>query len=167
MTATVFTGPVLAGNVLQSNGSGTLAGVGGSAGTANVGSAKLVQFQAITQATNGTSAGVFTTTIVIPAGSLITEIALDVTTAWSGGATTLGLGTTTSATALTAASAIVTSGALGKVIVSPGTGATQIGNWLNTGAGTTDIQLVVTSTNTGTGAGTLVVSYVQAANIPQ
>ena len=37
MSSTVFTGPVLAGNVLNSDGSGTLAGAGGSSGIQNVG----------------------------------------------------------------------------------------------------------------------------------
>ena len=37
MAETVFTGPIKAGNVLQSDGSGVLAGEGGSSGIANVG----------------------------------------------------------------------------------------------------------------------------------
>jgi hypothetical protein len=161
MASSVFTGPVLAGNVLQSDGTGALAGVGGSSGTQNVGFCEMVQAQAITQATNGTSPGVFTTTIVIPAQSVITGIDLFVSTVWSGAASTLGIGTTVSATALTAAAAVA-GGTAGKVSVSPGTGATQIGNWLN--VGNNDVEIVVTSTNTGSGAGTLVVRYIQAFN---
>jgi len=161
MSSTVFTGPVLAGNVLQSDGTGSLAGVGGSSGMQNVGFCQMVQSQAITQATNGSSAGVYTTSIVIPAGSQIFSITLYVTAAWSGAAATLGLGTTASATALTAAGA-VTANALGQLNVVPGTSLTQINNWLNTG--TTDIELVVTSTNTGTGAGTLIIEYAQSLN---
>jgi hypothetical protein len=161
MSSTVFTGPVLAGNVLNSDGTGNLAGVGGSSGTQNVGFCEMIQAQAITQATNGSVAGVFTTSIVIPAGSFITSIDLFVTAAWSGVASTLGIGTTASATALTAAGA-VTASSDGKVSVTPGTSLTQINNWLN--VGTTDIELVVTSTNTGTGTGILVVHYAQGWN---
>src|ERR1700742_3854741 len=84
-----FTGPVLAGGVIHSDGTGTLAALGGTAGTANVGYAVMAQSAVITQATNGTVAGVFTTSIVIPAQSQILRIRLMVTTAWTGGATTM------------------------------------------------------------------------------
>src|SRR6267142_77694 len=162
--ATQFTGPVTAGNVVHSDGSGTLAQVGGTVGTANVGYAKMAQSEVITQAaSSGQSAGVYKTGIVIPAQSQITAIKLMVTTAFSGSATTLGLGDTASATALTLANAIVTSGALGQVSVVPGTGATQIANWDN--VGNTDIQIVVTSTNTGNGVATLTVDYIQGINL--
>jgi hypothetical protein len=171
LPGTTFTGPVIAGNIPHSDGSGTLAGVGNTgAGTANAGYVVMAQPCVITQA-NGTApgapngvatAGVFTTWIVIPAQSQITSITLMVTTAFTGGATTLGIGSTASATAFTAASAVVTSGALGKVILTPGTGATQIGNWDN--VGNTDVQVVVTSTNTGSGVGTLTVEYIQSVN---
>ena len=161
MSSTVFTGPVLAGNVLNSDGTGNLAGVGGSSGQQNVGFCEMVQAQAVTQATNGTSAGVFTTSIVIPANSLIASVDLLVTTAWTGTAKTLGVGDTASATAFTTAAALDGSAA-GRISASPGTGSTQINNWLN--VGTTDVQLVITSTNTGSGAGTLVVRYIQSFN---
>ena len=161
MSSTVFTGPVLAGNVLNSDGTGNLAGVGGSSGQQNVGFCQMAQSQAITQATNGTVAGVFTTTIVIPAQSQIIDIDLMVTAGWSGTAKTLGIGTTASATALTAAAAVDGTN-VGQITITPGTNATAIGNWNNTG--TTDIEIVVTSTNTGTGAGVLTVCYLQAIN---
>lgn len=161
---TYFTGPVIAGNVLASDGTGNLAGVGGVAGgTANAGFTAMVQACVITQATNDGVAGQFACPIVIPAQSQIRAITLMVTTAWTGGATTLGIGTGASATALTAANAVVTSGALGKVTITPGTGATQIGNWDN--VGTQDIQIVVVSTNTGSGVGTLTVDYTQGINL--
>lgn len=161
MSVTAFTGPVLVGNVLNSDGTGTLAGLGGSSGEQNLGFCEMVQAQAVTQATNGTSAGVFTTSIVIPADSFITGIDLFVTAAWSGVASTLGIGTTVSATALTTAGAVA-GGTLGRITVVPGTSLTQINNWLN--VGNTDVEIVVTSTNTGTGAGNLVVRYAQAFN---
>lgn len=147
---TNFTGPLTAGPIF--NTSGTTLGNN----VANVGTAILAQSQAgITQASGAT-------TIVIPAGSQILSILLMVTTAWTGVASTLGIGTTASATALTAASAVA-GGTLGLVNVTPGTGATQIGNWDNVGS--TDVQIAVTSTNTGPGVGTLTVTYVQQANL--
>jgi hypothetical protein len=160
MSSTVFTGPVLAGNVLQSDGSGTLAKVGGSSGEQNVGFCVMSQSQDITQA--GPSAnGVFTTDIVIPADSRILRIYVVVTTAWDGVADTFGIGTTVSATALTAAAALAGT-ALGFLSATPGTDATRIGNWLDVGA--TDVKVVVTSTNTGNGEGTVIVEYIQSFN---
>ena len=120
MADTIFTGPIKAGNVLQSDGSGTLAGEGGSSGTANVGYAVMAQSEAVTQATNGSSAGVYTTSIVIPAGSQILSVTLLVTTAWTGADKTVGIGTTASATAITAAGAVDGS-AKGVVSANPGT----------------------------------------------
>ncbi len=162
MGITTFTGPIMAGNVLQSDGTGSLAGVGGSNGTANVGYATMAQSQVITQATNGASAGVFTTSIVIPADSQIIGIDLLVTTAWTGAATTLGIGTTASATALTAAGAVA-GGTKGIVSANPGTVDAAIANWKD--VGTTDIQVLVTSTNTGSGVGVLTVRYIQSNSL--
>ena len=162
MADTVFTGPIKAGNVLQSDGSGTLAGVGGSTGTANVGYVTMAQSEVITQATNGSSAGVYTTSIVIPADSQILGIDLLVTTAWTGAASTLGIGTTASATALTTAGAVA-GGTKGVVAATPGTNDTCIANWKD--VGTTDIQVRVTSTNTGSGVGVLTVRYIQSNSL--
>ena len=162
MGTTTFTGPIKAGNVLQSDGTGNLASVGGYNGTANVGFAVMAQSQAITQATNGTDAGVFTTDIVIPADSQILSITLTVSTAWTGTASTLGIGTTASATALTAAGAVA-GGTKGIVSASPGTVDAAIANW--TDVGSTDIQVLVTSTNTGSGVGVLTVTYIQSNNL--
>jgi len=166
---TAFTGPVLAGNVFHTDGTGALAGLAETTGTANVGYSVMAQAVVITQA-NGTSpgapngvatAGVFTTSIVIPAQSQIIGMKLMTTTAWTGGASTFGVGSTASATAFTAASA-VTSSALGQQSITPGTGATQVGNWDN--VGNTDVQIVITSTNTGSGVGTFSVEYIQGIN---
>lgn len=162
MAETTFTGPIKAGNVLQSDGSGVLAGEGGSSGIANVGFAVMAQSQVITQATNVGSAGVYTTNIVIPAGSQILSITLLVTTAWTGTASTLGIGTTASATALTAAGAVA-GGTKGVVSANPGTVDAAIANWKD--VGTTDIQVKVTSTNTGNGVGVLTVTYIQSNNL--
>jgi len=154
--ASTFTGPLVAGNVQNNDGAGTLAVVGGYNGLANTGYAEMIQTAKVTQAS---AAG---TVIVIPAQSQIIAIDLMVTTAWTGAAKTAGIGTTASATALTTAGAVDGS-ALGRIAVTPGTGATQIGNWVN--VGTTDIQVIVTSTNTGSGVGYLSVRYVQGINL--
>lgn len=169
---TTFAGPVLAGNVVHSDGSGNLAALGGTAGTANVGYATLSQSAVITQATNDAVAGQFLTDIVIPAQSQIHAIKLMVTTAWSGGATTLGIGTTagtTAATALTSATGVQGSTA-GQVTAAPATAA-QIANWDNVSnvtfqaAGPQDIRILVQSGNTGTGVGTLTVTYSPGINL--
>jgi hypothetical protein len=152
---TTLTGPVFAGTVFNSDGTGNLAGVGNTTGTQNIGYVQMVQSAVIKQSAGGCS-------ITIPAQSQITDIYLMVTTAWTGAASTCGIGTTASATAFTAANA-VTASALGQITITPGTGATQIGNWDN--VGNTDVQLFVTSTNTGSGVGTLTVFYVQGINL--
>lgn len=152
---TLLTGPILAGNVLHSDGSGALAGVGEYSGQANVGYAQMCQTAVISQA-NGA------TTIVVPAQSQITDIYLMVTTAWSGGSTAMSVGSTVSNTAFTAAGALA-GGTLGQNVAgTPGTGAVQIANWDNVGA--TDAQVKVTSINSGAGVGTLTVFYIQGIN---
>lgn len=150
-----FTGPLLAGTIPNSDGTGVLAGLGETqVGYSNAGYVQMAQSAVVTQASG-------VTTIVIPAQSQITDIYLMVTTAWTGAASTLGIGTTASATALTAAGA-VTASALGQITILPGTSATQIANWDN--VGNTDIKIQVTSTNTGSGVGTLTVFYLQGIN---
>lgn len=162
--ASTFTGPLVAGNVLHSDGSGTLAAVGElQGGLANTGYAVMAQSDVITQATNGSSAGVFTSAnIIIPAQSQILRITLMVTTAWSGASAALGIGNTVSATAYTTAGA--GSGATrGPITFSPGTVAAAGLLWDNVGA--SDVQIVITSTNTGNGVGTLTVEYLQGVNL--
>jgi hypothetical protein len=152
---TLLTGPLLAGSVFHSDGSGTLAGLGETQlGTANVGYCVMAQSQPITQASG-------TTTIVIPAQSQILRITMMVTTAWTGTSATFGVGNTVSATAYTAAGA-ANGGTLGPITLSPGTSSTAIANWDN--VGNTDVQILVTSTNTGSGVGTLTVEYIQGIN---
>jgi hypothetical protein len=149
---TTFSGPLRAGTIKSTTGTTLGSDVN------NVGEVVLSQREEITQATNGSSAGVYTTNIVIPAGSTITSIQLYVGVVWSGAASTLGIGTTASATALTAAAAVA-GGTLGIIDATAGADATRVGTWYN--VGTTDIQIRVTSTNTGTGTGRLVVNYIQ------
>ena len=151
MGTTTFSGPVRAGPIKFTT--GTTLGTD----VADIGEVVLSQYQAITQA--GPAAdGVFTTDIVIPAGSTITSIQLYVGVVWSGAASTLGIGTTASATALTAAGAVA-GGTLGIIAATAGADATRVGNWIN--VGTTDVRIKVTSTNTGAGTGWLVVNYIQ------
>lgn len=152
MGTTTFSGPIRAGTIKSTTGTTLGTDIN------NVGEVVLSQHETITQATNGGSAGVYTTSIVIPANSTITSIQLYVTSIWSGAATTLGIGTTASATALTAAAAVA-GGTLGIITATAGADATRIGNWIT--VGTTDVKIMVTSTNTGTGTGYLVVNYIQ------
>lgn len=163
LPGTSFAGPLLVGSVQKSDGTGNLAGVGGTVGTANRGYVQMAQSCVCTQATNTGTAGQFACPIVIPAQSQIVTIRIMVTTALTGAATTLGIGSGASATAFTAANAVATSGALGQVTVTPGTNATQIGNWDN--VGTQDVQIVVLSTNTGSGVFTLTVEYYQGIDL--
>jgi len=150
MGTSTFSGPIKAGDIFNTSGSTVGTDV------ANVGYVVMAQTSAVSQASSAT-------TIVIPAGSQILEIDLNVITAWNGAASTLGIGTTASATALTAAAA-VDGAAIGIVAAVPGTDATRAGNWVN--VGTTDVKIVVTSTNTGDGDGWLTVRYIQAiANV--
>ena len=99
MGTTTFSGPVRTGTIKFTT--GTTLGTD----VANIGEVVLSQSQAITQA--GPAAdGVFTTNIVIPAGSTITSIQLYVGAVWSSGTTTLGIGNTASATAYTSATGV-------------------------------------------------------------
>ena len=161
-----FTGPIFAGNVLTSDGTGNLAALGGSIGTQNIGYVVMSQSEPITQASGLTS-------ITLPAQSQIIGMYLMVTTAWTGSSTTLGIGATagtSAATAFTTAGAVA-GGTKGLVTIVPGTATAQIANWDNISnatfqtGGPTDVQLLVTSTNTGSGVGTLTVTYVQGINL--
>jgi len=149
MGTTTFTGPVRAGDIL--NTTGTTLGQD----VTNVGFVVMAQSSAVTQASGATD-------IVIPANSQILSIDVMVTAVWSGAATTFGVGTTASATFLTAAGAL-DGAAVGPLSATPGTDATRAGNWID--VGTTDRKIVVTSTNTGTGVGVITVTYVQARNL--
>lgn len=149
MGTTTFTGPVKAGDILYTTGSTVGTNI------ANVGYVVMGQSSAVTQASGAT-------TIVIPKNSQILSISVMVTTAWDGAATTFGVGTTASATFLTAAGAL-DGAAIGPLSASPGTDATRAGNWND--VGTTDRKIAVTSTNTGAGVGVITVTYLQARNL--
>jgi hypothetical protein len=60
---------------------------------------------------------------------------------------------------LVAPAGAVAGGTLGIIAATAGADATRVGNWVN--VGTTDVRIVVTSTTTGAGAGTLVVNSIQ------
>ena len=151
MGIVTFTGPVKAGNVL--NTTGTTVG-----SLKNVGFTEMSQQVAITQSATAAS-----TVIVIPANSTVIAIDVFVTTAWSSATTTytLSVGTSATATELVAAT---NANAIGRLALSPGTDATRTALWVN--VGTTDVQIFVKSgaPDTIPGAGTIVVRYIQAAN---
>jgi hypothetical protein len=151
MSTTTFTGPIKAGDVL--NTTGTTAGT-----VKNVGFVEMSQQVAIVQ-----SATAAATTICIPANSLIISIDLFVTTVWSSATTTytISVGTSATATELVAAT---NANAIGKLALSPGTDATRTGAWVNTGTSDDIIYVLSGAPSTTPGAGTLVVRYIQAAN---
>jgi len=153
---TLFTGPLLAGNVFHSDGSGALAGVGeNQIGTANVGYVQMVQSKVV-----NSTAATFLTDIVIPAQSQITDIYLMVTTAQAAG--TVGVGTVTTPTLLTPANvgSLATLGQINSTLLPAA--APQIAAWDN--VGNTDIQIMLTFNATGAFVGTLTVFYVQGIN---
>jgi hypothetical protein len=155
---TTFTGPIRAGNII--NTSGTTLG----RDIANVGYVMMAQSQSFTQAAStGQSAGLYLTNIVIPANSQIIGIDILVTAAWSGAAQTVNVGISATATELAVAADNDLSTTLGNKAIIPGNNATRVGNWKDTG--TADDRIWVLSTNTGTGAGVITVRYIQNNNL--
>ena len=151
MGKTTFTGPIRAGNIL--NTSGTTLGQD----VKNVGSVVMAQTYPITQALTATALG---TTIVLPANSHILNIQMLVATVWNGAATTFSVGTSATSTELVSGAA---GGTIGVIGLNPGSDATRTANWDDTG--TTDKRVFVLSANTGTGVGTLTVRYIQAHDL--
>jgi len=149
MGTTTFTGPIKAGDVL--NTTGTTAGT-----VKNVGFVMMAQTYSLTQAGTATATA---TTIVIPALSHIVQMQMLNTVGFSGASSNISVGTSATATELVAATSVANIGITG---LTPGTDATRSALWSNTG--TTDIILYVLSTNTGAGVGDLVVRYIQAEN---
>jgi hypothetical protein len=150
MGKTTFTGPIRAGNIL--NTSGTTLGQN----VKNVGSVVMTQVAAITQALTATAQG---TAIVLPANSHILNIQMLNTVAWDA-TNTLSVGTSSTATELVALTAMP----VGLVALNPGTDATRTANWDD--IGTNDVRIWVKSANTGAGVGTITVRYIQAHDLP-
>ena len=149
MSIVTFTGPIKAGDVL--NTTGTTAGT-----VKNVGFVMMAQTYALTQAGTTTATA---TTIVIPANSHIVQIQMLNTVGFSGASSNISVGTSATATELVAATSVAN---IGITALTPGTDATRSALWSNTGAN--DIILYVLSTNTGAGVGDLIVRYIQAEN---
>lgn len=156
MGTTTFTGPIKAGDVL--NTTGTTVG-----SIRNVGFVVMAQSAIVNQATNVAVAGLYKTDIVIPANSQILSISVLKTAAWSGAAQTVNVGINATATQLAVAADNDLSTTLGIKDIIPGDNATRVGNWKD--SGTVDDQIYVLSTNTGTGSGIITVTYLQAANL--
>lgn len=163
---TAFAGPLLAGTVVDSDGTNNLAGLGGTTGKSNQGYAVMAQCAQVTQADGSSS-------IVIPAQSKILRIGFDTTTVFTGAAATFAVGTTdgtTNTAALTANTA--TGAAVGKVALAPTTAA-QLANWDNTSNAVFqvppisphDINVRIFPTNTGSGVGILTVEYIPGVNM--
>jgi hypothetical protein len=151
MGTTTFTGPVKAGDVLNTTGAtvGTLR---------NVGTLIAAQSAAVVQSTTAAA-----TSIVIPANSTIIDIELYVTIAWSSATTTYTISVGSSATA-TELVASTNANAVGVLRLTPGTDATRTNNWINTGTVDEVIWVDSGAPDTIPGAGRLVVTYIQAAN---
>ena len=149
MGISTFTGPIKAGNVL--NTTGTTAGT-----VKNVGFVMMAQTYSLTQAGTATATA---TTIVIPAYSHIVQIQMLNTVGFSGVSSNISLGTSATATELVAATSVAN---IGITALTPGTDATRSALWSNVGAN--DVIIYALSTNTGAGVGDLVVRYIQAEN---
>jgi hypothetical protein len=149
MSTTTFTGPIKAGDVLNTTGTtpGTIK---------NVGFVAMAQTASITQAGTATA---YATSIVIPAYSHILNIQFLTTTAWDGVAATVSVGTSATSTELVVGQSL---GTIGQQSAGPGAHATRTALWSNTGAN--DIVIYALSANTGAGVGDMVVRYIQAEN---
>jgi hypothetical protein len=149
MGTTTFTGPIKAGNVLDTTGTtpGTIK---------NVGFVAMAQTAPITQAGTATA---YATPIVIPAYSHILNIQFLTTTGWDGAAATISIGTSATSNELVVGQSLAT---IGQASAGPGTSATRTALWSNVGPN--DVVIYALSANTGAGVGDLVVRYLQAEN---
>ena len=147
MGTSTFTGPIKAGDVLDTTGTtpGTIK---------NVGSVVLAQTAGITQAGSATA---LATRIVLPANSHVLNIQVLATAAWSGASSNISIGTSATSTELVSGASL---SAVGLAGLNPGTDATRTAKWEN--VGTSDVIIYALSANTGTGVGELVVRYIQA-----
>ena len=152
MGMTTFTGPITAGDVLDTTGTtpGTLK---------NVGYVEMAQIYAVNQTTTETAT---TTTIVIPQNSIIVSIDLITTVAWSSATTTYTISVGTSATATELVSA-TNANSVSKISLLPSTQA-QSALWINTGSGDDQIWVKSGAHSVTNGLGTIVVRYLQAIN---
>ena len=152
MGTTTFTGPIKAGNILNTSGNTVGTDV------ANVGFVVMSQSANIVQSTTAAQ-----TAITIPANSTILSINVLVDVAWSSATTTytLSVGTSSTATELVAST---NANAVGLLALNPGTNATRTGVWQN--VGTSDVAIWVDSgaPDTTPGEGKLIVTYIQANN---
>lgn len=149
MGTTTFTGPIKAGDVL--NTTGTAAG-----SVRNVGYVMMAQTAPITQAGTATAAA---TGICIPARSHIVAIQVLTTTGWSGASANISIGTSPTSTELVSG---VSCANIGINQLTPGTDATRTTNWSDVGS--SDVIIYALSANTGDGVGDLVIRYIQAEN---
>ena len=150
MGTTTFTGPIQAGDVIDTT--GTTAGL-----VKNVGTVVTAQSAAITQAGTATAVA---TGICIPANSHIVSIDVFATAGWSGVAKTISIGTSATATELVSGGDLTN---VGRNSLTPGTDATRTAAWIDVGS--SDVLIYALSANTGTGTGVVTVRYVQALNI--
>ena len=149
MGTTTFTGPIKAGDVLDTT--GTTPGT-----VKNVGFVEMAQTVRITQA--GTATAAFTG-IVIPAYSHILNVQFLTTVGFTGAASTISIGTSATSTELVVAQSLAT---IGQASSGPGTDATRTATWTNVGA--SDVLIYALSANTGSGITDIVVRYIQAEN---
>lgn len=149
MGTSTFTGPIKAGDVLDTTGTtpGTIK---------NVGFVAMAQTFSFTQAGSATA---LATSIVIPAYSHILNIQFLTTAGFSGAAQTVSVGTSATATELVVGQSLTS---IGQASAGPGTDATRTGRWSNVGA--SDVVIHVLSANTGTGVTDMIVRYIQAEN---
>jgi hypothetical protein len=164
LPGTHFSGPLLAGNIKDWDGSSNLASVGSTAGAlANVGFATMAQVGRVTQAASpGQAPGVFVSPdLIIPAQSMILRIASIVLVAFSGAASTFGIGNTVNPIAFTPAAALTAP----QTELISAAAAPQLSNWIN--CGNIDEQFVFTSSNTGLGVMLVIIEYIQGINAPQ
>ena len=150
MSIVTFTGPIKAGDVL--NTTGTTAGT-----IKNVGFTVMVQTNGTTLTQTGTTTAT-ATNIVIPANSHIVNIQALIFDAF-GSTQTLDVGTTSAANELVVGA--VTS-AVGLLAMTPGTSAARTTKWSN--IGTSDAIIYVKSGSGTGGTFDLVVRYIQAEN---
>ena len=150
MSIVTFTGPIKAGDVL--NTTGTTAGT-----VKNVGWVAMAQTGTITQAGSLTA---YNTGIVIPAKSHILNIQFLVLTGWAATAT-ISIGTSATATELVVGQNL---GTIGQVSAGPGADATRTALWSNVGNSDVIIYALSAASGSPTGIADIIVRYIQAEN---